>query len=227
MKKDWGKRITLGITGGTEEEWREKIDEINEMGLDTASLFLERYRRNQRKMIYAALEESSIKNIPLIHIKNEMTRDELDYLCRRYDNPLLTIHENSFEIMDKWHGFFGQLYLEMNYDNHVAQNIIVERIGGFCVDLAHFKAAEEKWSREFEYTLKRKDDETLFACNHLSGYSHEKNQDVHIATSLSQFDYLITLPDFVLSDVIAIEVDNPLSEQIEFRKYILDLLNSR
>jgi hypothetical protein len=38
----------------------------------------------QRKKVYKELEKSEIKKIPLIHIRNDMTKKELDYLEKKY-----------------------------------------------------------------------------------------------------------------------------------------------
>jgi hypothetical protein len=227
MKKNWSKRLFLSITGDTEKEWRDKLNEINNLGLDTVALFLECYHKRQRALIYEALVNSSIKHIPLIHIRNDMDREEIAYLSDKYNKPYLTVHEDSFKIMEKWCGFYKQLYLEFNYDDYISNDVKVKRIGGFCVDLAHFKVAEEKWSKEFEYTLQRRCKSNLFACNHLSGYSFKQNTDEHYPDSPKYFDYLKTLPDFVFGEVIAIEVFKSIKQQIEYKKYILKILNSR
>jgi len=154
-----------------------------------------------------------------------MTRDELELLIKKYKAKYLTIHENSFKVMNKWHGFYRKLYLEMNYDNSVASDVKVKKIGGFCVDLSHFKSAEEKWSKEFKYTLKRRQKRKTFASNHLNGYSYKENHDLHTITSLKQFDYLKTLPEFVFGKVIAIEVFNSIEEQLKFKKHVIKLLS--
>ena len=44
----------------------------------------------------------------------------------------------------------------MNFDNFVSKKVKVEKIGGFCVDLAHFKVAMEKLSKDFEYVFKKR-----------------------------------------------------------------------
>ncbi len=227
MKKNWSRKIFLSITGNTKKEWHNKLNEINNLGLDAVALFLECYRKPQRKLIYEALKNSCVKHIPLIHIRNDMGREELKYLSEKYNKPLLTIHEDSFDVMAKWRGFYKQLYLELNYDNFIPKNVDLKKIGGFCLDLAHFKTAEEKWSKEFEYTLKQKNKSNLFVCNHLSGYSYKRNTDEHYPNSPKYFDYLKTLPNFVFGNVIAIEISRPIKVQIEYKKYILKLLNSR
>ncbi len=156
VKKNFSEKIFLGLTGETEDDWKAKINEINSLNLDTIALFLEHYRKPARKKIYKALEKSSIKNIPLVHIKNDMSKDELEYLCKTYNNPFLTIHENSFKYMKKWEGYEKYLYLEMNYNNSIPRDVDINKVGGFCVDLSHFKSAEEKWSKEFEYIIKER-----------------------------------------------------------------------
>lgn len=223
-QKKISKIIYLGLTGQTEADWKSKLAEINHYKIKSIGLFLECYSRNQRDKIYKALEESVVEKIPLIHIRNDMKREELKYLHKKYNSPYFTIHEGSFKFINEWKGYFENLYLEMNKDNRISTNVNIDKIGGFCVDLSHFKSAEEKWSKEFEYTLKKRNKKIIFACNHLNGYSCEKNTDLHVISSLKEFDYLKTLPKFIFGNVIALEVDNSIKEQIEFKKYLINLL---
>jgi hypothetical protein len=145
--------------------------------------------------IYTALENYSIKQIPLIYIRNDMGPEELEYLCKRYKYPCLIIHEDGFNHLDRWRGYHKNLFLEMNYDNFVPSTVKVKKIGGFCIDLSHFKTAGEKWMKEFEYIIKRRKSKKLFVCNHLSGYSYKK---ILISTSLGGWVILSTLKKFYL-----------------------------
>lgn len=222
ISKDFSKIITLGITGYKDYHWREKLEEIDELKIDRVSLFLERFDKIQRSQIYKALLKSNIREIPLVHIRNDMSREELKFLAEKYSNPYFTIHENGFKYLDKWKGFHKNIYLEMNYDNYISANIKIEKIGGFCVDLAHFKASEEKWSKDFEYIVAKRKNQSLFKCSHLSGYSFKNNADLHVVKKLSDFDYLKSLPTFIFGNIIAIEVDNSIREQMNFREYIID-----
>ncbi|MFA6437293.1 MAG: hypothetical protein WC242_03955 [Candidatus Paceibacterota bacterium] len=222
--KDYSKNIYLSLTGETTKDWQSKINEINALGLDTVALFLEVYEKSERTKIYEALEKSSIKNIPLVHIRSDMTKDELKYLCEKYNYPCLTIHEKFFNRLPDWSGYHQYLYLEMDYDNSVSKQVDVDKIGGFCIDLSHFKTAEEKWTKEFEYIIANKNKKNLFKCNHLNGYSYSKNRDMHIISSFDEFEYLKTLPDFVFGDIVALEVYNSISDQIMYKKYIVNLL---
>jgi len=225
-KKEISNLITVGITGNKEIHWKSKLTEIEKLKIDRASLFLEQFPgRIQREKIYNAVLNSRIKQIPLIHICNEMNKDELLFLLKKFKNPCLTIHESSFKYLGKWNGLHKHLFLEMNYNNRIPKNVDVSKIGGFCVDLAHFKAAEEKFTKEFAYEFSERN-KKYFKCNHLSGYSFKSNLDVHQPKSVKEFDYLKTLPGFVFGKTMAIEVYNSIAEQLHFKDYIVNLLNS-
>jgi hypothetical protein len=73
--KNLQKRILLGITGGTEKEWRSKLNEINKLKIRKIALFLEEYKKEQREKIYQALLKSSIKEIPLVHARHDMNKE--------------------------------------------------------------------------------------------------------------------------------------------------------
>lgn len=201
------------------------MKETEYLGLGTAGLFLEHYDRKQRDKIYEALEDSSLENIPLVHIKNDMEPEELEYLCKKYGSPCLTIHENGFYFLDKWDRFRKRLFLETNYNDFLNSEVDVGKIGGFCVDLAHFKAAIDRGAGEADLIRNYYKRGELFACNHLGGYSYGKRADLHSVSSLQEFDYLKSLPEFVFGQAIAIEVFNPIRDQLKYKEYIINLLS--
>lgn len=73
-------KILLGITGTKDSDWQNKLKGLNKLKIREAALFLERLNETQRKRIYRALLESTIKKIPLCHIKNDMEVEELVFL---------------------------------------------------------------------------------------------------------------------------------------------------
>ena len=155
-----------------------------------------------------------------------MKKAELDFLQKRYKTKYFTCHEENFAHHDieNWKGFYKNMYLEMNFDNFVSKKVKVEKIGGFCIDLAHFKCGLEKLSKDFEYVFKRKATHKYFKCNHVNGWDPKKNIDMHTIKSLKDFDYLKTFPQFVLGNYIALGTFNPIKEQLEFKKYLTALL---
>jgi hypothetical protein len=219
------KTLLLGITGETDEHYREKIEEINERQISVVALFLERFLPHQREEIYGMLENSTVKEIPLVHIRHDIKKEELILLSEKYNTQCFTIHESHFDILSSWEGFEEKLFLEMNTDNVVPDNVEVGRVGGFCVDLAHYQKQEDiKALADYKYVYDRRHDESLFKCNHVSGYSFIEKKDLHYVDSKKDFDYLRFLPIFLFGDIMAIEVDNSIAEQVVYREHILKIL---
>lgn len=224
-QKNLSARILVSITGNKDKDWQSKLTEIKKYKITKVALFLECFTKAHRKKIYSALLKSNIKQIPLVHIRHDMTKDELTFLAENFGSKYFTIHEEGFNHLTDWKGYYKQLYLEMNIDDFVSNRVKVEKIGGFCIDLSHFKVEEAKKSTEFNYIVKRMKNKKLFACNHLNGYSYQKNTDVHTIKNLKEFDYLTTLPSFLFGKVIGIETYNSVAEQLKFKKHIVKMLS--
>jgi hypothetical protein len=225
-KKDFSKIILVSITGVKEAHWRKKLKEIEAYKITEAALFLERFETPQRQKIYRGLLRLNIKKIPLVHIRNDMSRDELKFLVKHFNPKYLTIHEDSFNFLRKWRGYYKKLFLEMNYDNFISKIVKVKRIGGFCIDLSHFKAAKERNAKEYGYITEKIKSKKIAICNHLNGYSATKKIDLHTVRSLKDFDYLKTLPEALFGEKIAIECDNSIAEQLKFKDYLVKMLNA-
>jgi hypothetical protein len=226
-RKNFEKRIIVSVTGHTAKDFEKKFTDVKKHKLRKVALFLEYATPAAKKVIYESLPKSGIKEIPLVHIRNDTKKWELEYLKKKYGSKYFTIHECSFRRLEEWNGFHKELYLEMNYDNRIWEIVNVQKIGGFCVDLSHFKAGEEKWSKDFEYVVKREGVKRYFKCNHLNGYNPKKNCDMHWIKNLKNFDYLETLPEFVFGNAIAIETYNSIEDQLKYKKYLVKLLNKK
>src|SRR3989344_5970368 len=224
------KNILVSITGSQEKNWQDKLQEITDFKIQEIALFLEIFEKEQREKIYQALLTSNVKSIPLVHIRHDMTKDELQFLKTTFKTKYFTCHEENFvhHDIEHWKGFYKNIYLEMNFDNVVSKKVKVKKIGGFCIDLAHFKVAMEKLSKDFKYvfdkkpfsTAQGKRNKNLFICNHINGWNTEKNIDMHTIHNLKDFDYLKTLPKFVFGKIIALETFNSIKEQLDFKKYL-------
>ncbi len=227
MKKRRNNEILVGITGRNVGELKNKILEADKFKIRKVALFLEILNETEKLEVYELLLSSNIKEIPLVHIRNDMKKEELEFLSKNFKTKCFTIHESSFKYLSKWEGFHDMLFLEMNYDNHLVGIANVKKIGGFCVDLSHFKSSEARWTKDFEYIFYRNHVRKYFVCNHLNGYSPLRKRDLHTIRSLKNFNYLKTLPKFIFGKYIAIETFNSISEQIKFKKYVLKLLRNK
>lgn len=219
--------IYVSITGEKPEDGLSKLKELARHRISKACLFPTRWDKEGRDKVYDAIAKSRIREIPLLHVRDDMELDEIRFFYNHYNTRYFTIHEDHFNVIDRWKGMFQHLYLEMNFDNYVAKDVDVRRIAGFCIDLSHFKTEEERWTVEFDYVLHERKIRREFGCNHLNGFNPYKLRDKHVVTDLKDFNYLNTLPDFVFGDVIAIETDNPIEDQLVFQKHVMALLEKK
>jgi hypothetical protein len=223
--QSFSKKILLSITGEKNIDWQNKLEEINELKIEEAAVFLTRFDKKERDNFYRFLLKSSIKSVPFVHIRNDNSKEDLKFFADNYKTRYFNIHEDGFGFLDQWQGYWDKIYLEPDYNDEIAKDVKVKKIGGFCIDLGHFKTAIARGTKEASYIFSNKDI-ISFPCNHLGGYSEEAKQDLHSATHFKQFDYLATLPKFVFGNTIALELDNPIKEQIQYKDYIVKVLDN-
>jgi len=216
-------KILLSITGKESFDWALKLKEINARKITEAAVFLECFDKKERDNFYRLLLKSAVKTVPFVHLRDDVTKEEIKFFVDRFKTKYFNIHEDHFKKLDQWQGYWDKLYLEMDFNDEVAKDVKVRRIGGFCIDLAHFKAAISRGTEEASYIFFRKARSEI-ACNHLNGYDPLKMEDIHLIKDLSAFDYLITLPKYAFGKIIALEVNNSIEEQIKFRDHISRLL---
>ena len=216
-------KIYVSITGDKTIDWQSKLEEINQLGIKEAAVFVEWFEKKERPHLYKFLLKSSIKKVPLVHLRHDTDKSDMEFFVKNYGTQHFNIHEDHFDILDQWAGYEDKLYLEMNYNDDIPKNTKVRQIGGFCIDLSHFKSSVARGSEEAAYAFFRKD-KIKFSCNHLNGYDPVVKRDKHTITDLSDFDYLTTLPKFIFGNIIAIEASNSIKEQLKFKKYLEKLL---
>jgi hypothetical protein len=223
-KTDFSQKIYLSITGATNADWQNKLREIEEFKITEVAVFLSMFDKKERNHLYKFLLKSSIKRVPLVHLKDDSDSGDIEFFVKNFQTECFNIHERFFKILDQWKGYWDRVYLEMNYDNVVIKDVDVKKIAGFCVDFSHLKTAIARGSKEADYILSRKEKMNV-VCNHLNGYDPIKNEDKHTITDLKDFDYLTALPKYVFGDIIALEVYNSIKEQLKFKEYLVRLLN--
>ncbi len=222
------KKLLVSITGRNRKDWQNKIKEINKYRIKEVALFLEIFDKKNQVGLFEALKSSCIKKIPLVHIRQDTTHKQINYLYKNFDSRYFTIHENHFRknIIKHDRGYYKNLYLEMNTDDFVAQYVDVEKIGGFCVDLAHYKKQVTLQNEDYKYIIEHIN-KAKNGCNHLSGYSYKNNMDLHTVNQPKQFDYIKTLPHNIFGKVIAFEVFNPIKDQLKYFKHTKKILTKK
>lgn len=216
-------KILLSITGKESFDWANKLKEINAKKIDEAAVFLESFDKKERDNFYRLLLKSTVKTVPFVHLRDDVTKEEIKFFIDKFKTEYFNIHEEHFKKLDQWQGYWKKLYLEMDFNDQISKDVKVRRIGGFCIDLAHLKAAIARGAEEAAYIFFKKTQSEI-ACNHLNGYDPSAMEDMHLVKDLSAFDYLTTLPKYAFGKIIALEVDNSIGEQIKFREHISRLL---
>ncbi|MFA5051920.1 MAG: hypothetical protein WC544_02550 [Patescibacteria group bacterium] len=215
------KKLLISVTGHTRHDWKNKLREISKYHLKEIALFLEAFPPKERTGLLPALEASEVQAIPLVHLRDDTSREEIKMLKKRFKTKFFTIHESHFskKILSRWRGFHKYLCLEMNADNSVASSVHVDAIGGFCIDCAHFKIEVSKQDDEYRYIIEHLKKSPAI-CNHISGYSYARNKDVHTPHQIRNFNYLTTLPKSLFGRILAIEIYNSITDQLTYAQYI-------
>lgn len=224
--KNLEKRLFPCVTTNPHSSWRRKIKDAEKYNLKSVSFFPEFSKLPERKLIYPELLKSKIKHIPHLHLSDDSEKWELDLFFEKFGKRFFNIHENNFDNLKKWPGYEKYIYLEYNYNNNIPINFSVEikKIGGLCVDFSHFWSAKNRNSRKYAATIENAK-KSRVGCNHLNGYSYKFKRDLHFVRNLKSFDYLKEIPEKYFSQAITIEVNNSISEQLAFKKYIIKLLS--
>lgn len=223
-KKD---KILLTIVGFTPAGCKRKIKQLENYKIKRCSLFLEFLSKKQKQKVYKYLLDSSIKEIPFCHARNDMSLKEFNFLKKKFKTKYFNIHTNSFQYLNKWKGIHKQLLVEFSFRNLIPARKDIEKIKGFCIDLSHFQAAKERGALEYNFIISYKKQPEKFIANHLNGYSKLFRKDIHYPTSKKQLNYLTDLPKFLFGKYIALEMFNSIKQQLEYKDYAYSLIKNK
>ena len=221
---------TITTTWGS--DWRNKIKEINYLGLTSVAFFPTCLDKKQREEAYNLLEESKIEKIPMVHLRGDMTPKEIEYLKERFKTEVFNIHSprRNF-ISDELSSLKKSFYIEntrIPWDEKE-----VKEFAGLCLDFSHLENDRRLHPEVFENDTRLLKKYPI-GCNHISAikekmfFSHDEWQyDSHQLESLSELNYLRSYDISLFSDYIAIELENSIEEQLKAREYILKIIRER
>lgn len=232
------KKILLGLTTITPGEWKNKVKEIDQLGLKEIALFPTCLDIEQRKELYGMLEKTKLENIPHVHLREQdMDSRELDYLVKRFKTQVFNVHarKKTIDFLQKNEKYQDQIYVEnLRLDDDFSEAL--KYCAGVCLDLAHWESygfikKEEPYRLLPDLLKKHK-----IGVNHISAIKkdltryHDNilNQDFydysdHNLTELSEVDYVKKYKNY-LADIISIELENSLERQLEVKKYLESII---
>ena len=131
------RKVYVSLTGHDFMAFERKFKEIKKHGLQEVALFLSALPHKHHKYVFEKLLKSEIKYIPLVHITEETTKAEIELLKRRFKTKYFNIHNHSLKTIEKYQPYLKNILLE-THPEVVFDEIGLAKIGGFCIDVAHF-----------------------------------------------------------------------------------------
>ncbi|MFA4995859.1 MAG: hypothetical protein WC536_01800 [Patescibacteria group bacterium] len=230
------KKILLGLTTTPGSDWREKVKEIDELGIKEIALFPTFLKHEERKILYNLLEKSKIKLIPHVHIRTDMDVEEVIYLKERFGSYLFNTHANP-EWINKILEYKKanlKIFLE-NTSLLCLQEIEkhIREVDGLCLDYSHWKSKKLLREEDYDLLMKRLVDHNKIGCCHISAiYNKPKEMSWstesphysgHYMYKLSDLDYMKSYVQY-LPEIISIELENSFEEQLKAKEYVEKLI---
>jgi hypothetical protein len=229
--------ILPGLTTTPSSDWREKTREIDKLGLKEIALFPTFLESEERKELYSLLENTKLKTIPHVHLRDDMEEWELDLFHGKYGCQLFNIHFNKscidFMLKSKYREI---IFLENLADINEFYLENISKCGGICLDVVHWNGAiylKKKSYESFEKALKNH----KVGCCHISAESKEPYiytdpksgketlvKDDHWLSDLSQLNYVKKYVQY-LPEYVSIELENSFEEQLKVKEYLEKIIN--
>lgn len=225
--------ITTAATfGDPPMDWRVALDDAARLGLDRFALFLTGLDPEQRKPLYQELLSHRLRHdvtIPFVHARSDMHPDEYRFLTGEFGTERFNLHRarqrpHKYPLSEELR---SRTYIENAWR---LQESDLEKFAGICLDFSHMEAIMYEDAAEYP-KLEALLDSFPIGANHVSAFtlSGPKNgrRDRHFTTSPTDFDYLAGFPRRYFGRFVAIELANPLEEQLAIKARLETLLARR
>ncbi|PIX02835.1 hypothetical protein COZ78_03625 [bacterium (Candidatus Gribaldobacteria) CG_4_8_14_3_um_filter_42_11] len=229
------KKILPGLTTITPGEWKNKVKEIDELGLKEIALFPTCLDYKARHELYHLLEKTGLSSILHVHLREEdFEAEELYYLINRFKTQVFNVHPTlrTMEFLKRNKKYKNQIFLE-NLES-LPENFseILELCGGVCLDLSHWEGHGILEGQDGYAGLPKLLKKYKIGCNHISAVKKEREHcyeefsginfysyNSHYLNDFSEIDYVKKYKKY-LADIISIELENPLKRQLEVKSYL-------
>lgn len=221
----------------TTNNYISRIKEAGKLGIKEICLFLTCLDLPKRREIYQIIEKSCVKSIPLVHLRHDMNLWELDYLWDKFHVQAFNIHPKSeYSLIHNLSKYQKHIFVEIAFarlENFHKAIDLEKDFAGICIDFTHLEDMRLRKPEKFADFVSEFD-QTYCGCAHLGPIEKIAiphpitgilNYQTHYFTDLTQFNYLKNYPKKYFPEIIALEVENPLKEQLEAIKYLQQILN--
>jgi hypothetical protein len=219
-------KILVSITTTTNADWRKKIEEVKKLGLSEVALFVSAIGLEERQELYAKLGETKIKSIPFVHLRTDMSTEEVRELFRKYQTKAANIHsQKEFPLKYDFSEFKEMIYLE-NTDYSLAEE--VKQWAGICLDTSHQESKRLTGNNLYQELIGLLEKYPIGAWHlnaiklesKIHGFDGGIGYDYHFFQNLCEFDYCLNYKQYLPKYYIALELENSLSEQLTAKAYV-------
>ena len=202
----------------SEDNWHRDINCVKELGIKEVCYFPTPTNISERLEQYKILKDSGITYIPLVHIMSDMEPWELQYFLDNFKTTAFNVH-SKFDHPQKYDlsAFKNLIYIETSLSNIDAE---IKEWAGVCPDFSHIEDAKYHLPGVYkDFMLYLKADRIKIS--HVSAIDRSLSPPSadHTYKSLSDFDYLKNYVKY-LPEIVALELENPIEQQLEAKKYI-------
>lgn len=218
-------KIYPAVTTTPNAHWRQKIQEVKDLGLSEISLFLSAIKKAEREELYQALKETKIETVPFVHLRSDADPEEIRFLLATYRTRKFNIHsQKEYPLLYDLSAFKDLIYLE---NGLVPIDDELPDWAGLCLDTSHLedqRLAKDPIADHFLAMLKK------YPCGlwHLNSikmttrYASDvkrPSHSFHSYENLSEFDYALKYKEY-LPEMIVLELENSIPEQFKAKEYI-------
>ncbi|MDD3386675.1 MAG: hypothetical protein PHX92_01965 [Candidatus Pacebacteria bacterium] len=161
-------KIYPAITTRKDSNWRDKFREIDYLNLEEVAVFPTFLEKRERENLYQMIKDSSIKKIPLVHLREDMDIEELNFFAKKYHTQVFNTHSSmEYKIDPKWIIEYKELICIENTHKSPLSEEEIKKYGGICLDFSHLENTRmlelERYEKEQEIISK-----FGVKCNHIS-----------------------------------------------------------
>lgn len=219
-------KIIPGLTSTRKERIAAWIRDLRRSSTREIALFPTVLTSDERAGLYDELGGISGLTIPHVHLRTDCDEREMKMLADRFGTSLFNIHpEGTKHEFGAVPALFAQQVFVENVDSPPSDEEL-GRLGGLCADYAHLEAAR---ALGWDAYVDRVEHQLLHfrvGCCHVSAVRPDDpnpwhgGPDHHEFLQLDDLDYLRAYRDRLPKDWISLELENPLSDQLEAVEYL-------
>jgi len=225
--------IICGLTSTKKERIPAFLEDLAREGIREIALFPTCMDKTERAALYRELELLPGLCIPHVHARSDFDEGELEYLCGRFGTEAFNMHpaasSHPFGTIPKR---YAKRFFVENVEQYPEEDEL-EALGGLCPDFSHWANALAFGRTGYDAAMRRLVKRYPVGCCHLSALrlgvpnNWHGEWDHHEYASLADLDYLKAYCAFMPPVWGSLELENPLSQQLQARRHLETMLLPR